>query len=226
MAGLVFHVINRGVRRARLFDQFGDYRAFLAIMRQAQERVPLRLLAYCLMPNHFHFILWPRLDDELPKFMGWLTLTHSKRWHAWRGSTGTGPVYQGRYKAIPVQEDQHFLTVCRYVECNPVRAGLVMRAEEWPWSSLHQRCADGQLVQLEAWPVPPPDNWLDMVNGPDAASELHRVRVAVVKGAPYGGEFWAGSIARRLDTTRSLRSSGRPRRIATPGVVFDDPSGL
>jgi putative transposase len=222
-AGFVFHVLNRGVRRARLFDQHGDYQAFLGVVREAQSRVPLRLLAYCVMPNHFHLVVWPSQDDQLAKFMGWMTLTHSKRWHVWRGTTGTGSVYQGRYKAIPIQADRHFLTVCRYVERNPLRAGLVTRAEDWPWSSLYQRCRNRNRVDLCPWPIPLPSDWVDHVNGSDA--DLDSVRSAVVRSAPFGGEFWVGLVARQLNLGAALRPGGRPIK-PTPGVVFDDPSGL
>ena len=100
------------------------------------------------MPNHFHLIVRPENDGDLARFMGWLTLTHSKRWHAWRETAGTGPVYQGRYKALAVEADEHFLMVCRYVERNPLRAGLVVHAEEWPWSSLFQRCKNRNRVTV------------------------------------------------------------------------------
>ncbi len=100
--GLVFHVLNRGVRRMRLFDRDGDYRDFLEIFSAAQRRTPMRCLAYCLMPNHFHLVLWPRHDGDLSQFMFWLTTAHSKRWHGCHGTSGTGHVYQGRFKSLPV----------------------------------------------------------------------------------------------------------------------------
>lgn len=80
----------------------------MRVFAQAQTQVPLRVLAYCVMPNHFHVVAWPSHDDELSEFMHWLTLTHSKRWHVYRGTNGTGSVYQGRFKAFPVQTDRHF----------------------------------------------------------------------------------------------------------------------
>ena len=89
-AGVVFHVLNRGVRRLRLFDEIGDYEAFVRVFQQAQTRVPIRCLSYCLMPNHFHLVLWPREDSDIFSFMSWLTLTHSKRWHRWRGTNYFG----------------------------------------------------------------------------------------------------------------------------------------
>jgi REP-associated tyrosine transposase len=163
--GIVYHVINRSVRRAPLLEEAGDYRALLDVLVEAQRRNPVRLLAYCLMPNHFHMVLWPLGDGDLSKFMHWFTMTHSKRWHAYRGTAGTGSVYQGRFKALPIEGELHFLTVCRYVEGNPLRAGLVSRAEHWPWSSLSQRCRNCITPVLETWPILPPEEWISLVNG-------------------------------------------------------------
>src|SRR5207244_11561664 len=115
-----------------------------------------RLLSYCLMPNHWHLMLWPREDDELTAFVRWLTHTHTMRWHAHYHTAGTGHLYQGRFKSFPVQTDEHFLTVCRYVERNALRARLVPRAEDWRWSCLWRRKHgdDKALALLSAWPEP------------------------------------------------------------------------
>ena len=90
------------------------------------------------MRNHGHLVVWPQEDDELYHFVGWLTLTHTQRWHAHRKSTGSGHLYQGRFKSFPVQDDDHFLPVRRYVERNALRANLVKRAEAWRLSSLYR----------------------------------------------------------------------------------------
>ncbi len=208
-AGLVFHVINRGVRRSVLFDGPGDYAAFLRILSESADRVPTRLLAYALMPNHWHLVLWPHRDDELTRYVGWATLTHACRWQCVHGTRGTGPVYQGRFKAIPVENDHHFLTVCRYVERNPLRAGLVSRAEDWPWSSAATRPA-GTRPALEPWPVPRPPGWLDIINESEPADSLERVQRAVSLSAPFGSVDWCNDTAQRLAWTTGRRRAGRP----------------
>lgn len=206
----MFHVLNRGVRRLALFDRPGDYRAFLQLVAEAQGRVPVRCLAYCLMPNHFHFVLWPKADGDLSRFMFWLTTTHSMRWHVWHGTSGTGHVYQGRFKALPVHHDAHFLRLCRYVERNALRSGLVPRAEAWPWSSLAQRCGARLPVDLAEWPVSRPPDWLEAIQV-DPVTETHEVRLAVRRNAPYGPADWQRRIAADLGLTKSLHPRGRPK---------------
>ncbi|HUF47470.1 MAG TPA: transposase [Vicinamibacterales bacterium] len=189
--GLILHVLNRGVRRMQLFATDADYRAFLAAMAEGQAREGLSLLAYCVMPNHFHLVVWPKEHGQLVRFMWWFQATHSKRWHQFRGSHGTGPVYQGRYKAIPVQDDHHFLTVCRYVERNPVRANLVRLADRWSWSSLSQRGGNCNVPHLDPWPVLQPDNWSELVNRPEGPDEIDRIRRCIKRSLPVGSDPWA-----------------------------------
>jgi putative transposase len=161
-----YHVLNRAVRRATLFDNASAYIEFEFTLWQALQHVPVRLLAYCAMPNHWHLIVWPTVEGDLPRFMHRLTTIHADRWHRRNGSTGTGPVYQGRYKGVEIETDEHLLTACRYVERNPLRAGLVTRAEHWRWCSLWRRyhqCDDGLLSR---WPIPVPADWVDALNVP------------------------------------------------------------
>ena len=133
--GLIYHVLNRANARLPIFEKDGDYEAFERILEQAVARTGTRLLSYALMPNHWHLVVNPVVDGELSRFTGWLTLTHTQRWHAYRHSTGQGHVYQGRFKSFPIQDDRHFITVCRSVERNALRANLVAKAQDWRWSS-------------------------------------------------------------------------------------------
>ena len=211
--GLIYHVLNRANARMQIFDDAEDYAAFERILEEAVERTPMRLLAYCLMPNHWHLVLWPEKDDQLSRFTGWLTLTHTQRWHAHRHSTGSGHVYQGRFKSFPVQDDEHFLTVCRYVERNALRANLVRRAEAWRWSSLYrwQRGTPKERSLLTAWPLARRPGWLDQVNTPQSEAELAALRRSIQRGRPYGAGDWSARIVRRLGLETTLRPRGRPR---------------
>jgi putative transposase len=207
-AGYVFHVLNRGAGRQTLFETDRDYDAFVGLVEQARQRVEMRVLAFCVMPNHWHLVLWPQTDDALSEYMRWLSVTHSQRWHAHRGTAGTGPVYQGRFKSFPVQEDQHFLAVCRYVERNALRANLCTRAELWKWSTAWAGRAGACPVTLSDWPVAKPMEWLRYLNEAQSEGELESIRHCVASGRPYGGNEWVKQTARTLGLEAALRGRG------------------
>jgi putative transposase len=216
-AGYVYHVLNRAVGRARIFDHPADYAAFEQVLRQAWERTGMRLLAYAMLPNHWHLVVWPEHDGLLSTYAQWLTVTHVRRWHAHHHTEGTGPVYQGRFKSFPVQADDHFLALCRYVERNALRANLVPRAEHWRWSSLWQRCQATGVPWFHAWPLPVPERWLEYVNQAETESELAALRRSVARGAPYGDERWQRQTAKALGLESALRPPGRPRKLKEAG---------
>ena len=186
------------------------------MLDEARERTGIRLLDYTLMPNHWHLVLWPETDDQVTAFMGWLTLTHTRRWHLAHSSVGGGHVYQGRFKSVPVQDDNHLLRLCRYVERNPLRAGLCERAEDWRWSSLWRRTSGDSAARemLSDWPVERPANWLEWVNGPQSEAELEALRHSLLRGRPYGDEAWVVKAAAALGLGSTLRLPGRPRKGA------------
>ncbi len=134
LAGGCYHLTNRGNNRAALFSDPSAYRSFLTLIAKAQERIPLAILACCVMPNHFHLVATASAASDISRWMHWLLTTHGQHFHLEHGTSGR--VWQGRYKAFLVQRDAHLLTVMRYVERNPLRAGLVGRSEQWPWGSL------------------------------------------------------------------------------------------
>jgi len=220
--GVVYHVLNRSVPGVTLFGRENDYLAFERVLAQAQERRPVRLLAYCLMPNHWHMVVWPLSDGDLSSFMWWLTLTHVQRWRAFRKTSGMGPLYRSRFKSFPVQSDGHLLTVCRYVERNPLRAGLVERAEDWPWSSLlwPKGVKREGGPTLSEWPVERPPQWTKWVNEPQTEQELQMLRISVARGRPLGDASWVGQVARRLGLEASLRRPGRPPKKIGDGSRF------
>lgn len=212
-ADLVFHVMNRGARRLGLFCSADEYAAFLDVLDEAVERSSMRLLDYVVMPNHWHLVVWPATGSDLAKFMAWATGVHVQRWHHARQSSGTGTIYQGRYKAIPVKDDRHLLTVCRYVERNPVRAGLVARAVDWPWSSASPRARECGPT-ISPWPVPRPESWPALIDTEQAPSELEGVRQAIRTTTPYGTPAWRDMVAARLRWRLGGRARGRPRKTA------------
>jgi putative transposase len=212
--GIVYHALNRANGRVTLFTKPQDYDAFLAIVRDTLAVVPTRLLAYIVMPNHFHLALWPRADGELSEFMRRLTVTHAMRWHAHRGSGGSGHVYQNRFKSFPCERDEHLLVLLRYVERNALRAGLVRRAEVWRWSSLWARLRGPPALSdmLSEWPIDAPRDWVELVNRPQTAAEEQALRRAIARSSPFGSDAWARRTATRLGLEWTLRPRGRPRK--------------
>jgi putative transposase len=216
--GGVYHVLNRRVARLPLFEDEGDFRAFEEVLAEACARRPgVRLLAYVLMGNHWHLLLWTARGKDLTPFMQWLTVTHMRRWHAHRGSTGEGPVYQGRFKSFPVQGDRHLLIVARYVERNALRAGLVRRAEDWAWSSLWRRTRavdTAWLTPTSRWPVPMPParEYLAWVNRAESLAELTALSRSLRRGAPFGDAAWTARTAKSLGLRSSLRDPWRPKK--------------
>jgi putative transposase len=216
---VIYHVLNRAVGRTTLFQSTDDYQRFESVLEETHERTGIRILSYCLMPDHWHLLLRPREDGELSEVMRWLTVTHTQRCHAAHGTSGTGPIYQGRFRSFPVQNNQHFLDVARYVEQNPLRARLIKRAQDWQWSSLWRRSQRDKylLWMLARWPVTRPTDWTRRVNRSFAAADLAVLRQSVNRGQPYGNSRWIKLTAERLDLESTLRPRGRPRiRPADP----------
>jgi putative transposase len=215
-AGVCYHVLNRGNGRQTIFHEAGDYDAFGRVLREGLSAYPgVDLFAWCLMPNHWHLVLCPRADDRvLGRLMGWVGVTHVRRNHEHYHTRGGGHLYQGRFKAFPVQpDDAHFLSVCRYVEANPRRARLVERAEDWPWTNRAARPRDEpDRPPVAAWPVDRPADWVERVNEPLPAELTADLRTSVNRGRPFGEADWVAATAERLGLTHTLRGPGRPRK--------------
>jgi putative transposase len=205
-------VLNRAVGRIRIFGKQRDFEAFEEVIGEAKQRMPMRVLAWCVLSNHWHFVLWPRRDGELSEFMRWLTVTHTQRWHAAHRTAGTGPLYQGRFKSFPIQEDDHLWAVLRYVERNPLRANMVEKAGEWRWSSLWHRLHGDEAGLLDEGPLPLPRRWRQHVERPQTEAEVEALPRSVVRGAPFGEGSWQKRTAKKLGLQSTLRPRGRPRK--------------
>jgi putative transposase len=200
----------------KMFRLDRDFEAFERIMLEAHQRHPIRILSYCVMSNHWHFVLWPDDDDDgqVTRFVRWLTHTHAMRWRVSHRTVGYGHLYQGRFKSFPVQTDQHLLTLCRYVERNPLSAGLVKRAERWRWSSLWARLhgSDQQKSILSPWPVDRGRDWTGLVNGPFTQTQREAVETSLKRGRPLGSTAWTREIVSRLDLAHTTAPEGRPSK--------------
>jgi putative transposase len=210
--GFVYHVVNRAAGRHILFETSADYAAFERLLSQAQNRIGMRILAYCLMRNHWHLLPWPADDGSLSTFMQWLTGTHARRWAVAHDAAGRGAVYQRRFKSMPVQSDHHLLTVWRYVERNPLRANLVNSAQDWHWSSLSPTRHGRKTPELTPPPIDLPPNWTDLVNTPHTAGEVESIRASIDSRAPFGDSQWSSAASEAI----VWRPHGRPKRGRTP----------
>lgn len=217
--GYCYHVLNRGNRRRQVFYKEADYSAFLTLMSEACLYQPMRILADCLMPNHFHFVLWPQGDKDISRWMHWLMTTHVRRYHRHYGSNGH--LWQGRFKAFPIEQDDHLLTVIRYVERNPLRANLVDDAAQWHWSSIGCPPHGVTGPSLHPGPMSRGSDWCDHVNRPLTEAELKAVRQSVVRGNPYGSSEWTQTTVARL----GLESTLRPPVAASSFLPFADSCG-
>lgn len=209
-----YHVINRANARLPIFFEEKDYVLFEDVLEEAKERFSMRILAYCLMPNHFHLVLYPKDDGDMGKFMQWLTLTHTQRWHQANNTKGTGHLYQGRYKSFLIQDNTHLLSAIRYVERNALRAKFVKKAENWKFGSLARRIsmdADKKKL-LSVWPILEPEDYLLSVNIPQAKEEEESIRVSVVRGKPFGSGEWVAKMIKKFGLETTVRPTGRPKK--------------
>jgi putative transposase len=223
VGGIVYHVLNRRVLRLPLFEDEGYYLAFEKVLLQAMQREDApELFTFCLMPNHWHLLLRPKANGDLPRWMQWLTVTHTHRWHSHHQTSGTGPVYQGRFKSFPVQEDEHFLTVARYVERNALQADLIPegRAEKWRWCSAWLRNTRSKRKQTDIeiklaglhadWPIDRPSNWNRILNTAMTDKEVQAIQHRIHRGNPMGDPHWTDRIVERLQLHSTVRPRGRP----------------
>ncbi len=221
---LIYHVINRGNNRQDVFETPADFAAFLKAIADLKSRKQFQLYAYCLMSNHIHLLIRPK-GDSISRIVQSLLVSHTQRYHKHHRSGGH--VWQGRFKSPVIQNDEHLLTVLRYIEANPLRAGLVKRAEEYPWSSyrVHASGEPDELIdplityeQLSPYPKIRQRQWAKKVHDPLDEATLEQVRRSNLTGLPFGNETWVNRLATKLQLNLTIRPRGRPRKAAPKPV--------
>ena len=213
-AGTIYHALNRGNARRDIFFKDEDYEAFERVVSEAMEKYPVDLISYQWMKNHWHMVLCPRENKAMSAFLGWVTMTHTQRYHAHYKTTGYGHVYQGRYKSFPVQDDEHFHVVCRYVERNALTAKIVQRAQDYRWGSLYNWNGGKSVIKISPWPVKRLPRWIERVNQPLTKKESDAVKHSIVRGSPFGQEQWVTKIAKQDGLESTLRPRGRPKKLS------------
>lgn len=215
LQGAAFHIMNRSVRKTILFEKDGDFEGFVAVILESLMKFRIEIISFQLMPNHWHFVVTCDRIEEISKWMHWVAGTHANRWNGAHGCRGSGSVYQGRFKAVPIQSGNSLIRVCRYVERNALRKGLVSAAENWDWSSLYSVRNNCDLIPLARWPILKPENWLEIVNSDEPPQELDELRLCIRRNQPIGDPDWQQAVAPFIGQT--MRQRGRiKKRVPTP----------
>ncbi len=211
----IYHVINRAVGRTQIFNKAKDYQLFEDLLLDAKEEFNMRILAYVMMPNHWHLLLRPREDGDLGIFMHRLTNKHTRQVHVQTKTIGHGPLYQGRYKSFLVDTDNYYFTLIKYIERNPVRAKLVNKCEDWKWGSAWRRINGEQPKQrlLNELPQALPENYQLRINTTEKEGESDQIRCCVNKGAPYGNDKWVDMMVKEYNLESTKRAGGRPKKL-------------
>jgi putative transposase len=173
--GSVIHAVNRGNEKRNLFESAEEFDEFLELLAITKAKRPLRITAYCLMRNHWHLVVWAAVRGDVSAFFHLLTTTHAMRRRKRTGTVGLGHVYQDRFKARPILSEAHYYNTLRYVEQNPLRAGIVSSATLWRWSSLHERLGAHRAL-LDGGPAPLPEDWSSLVDQHLPDSILDEIR--------------------------------------------------
>jgi len=217
VAGEVYHVINRANARSRIFANDGDFNAVIETLEETLKKIPIEIFSFCIMPNHWHFAVRPKCDGDIGRFFGRFSQTLTQSWHKYHQTVGTGHLFQGRFKSFLVQTDAYFFQLMKYIEANPLRAGLVLKAEEWQWSSLYLRLNNPQLAEniLAPWPVDMPSDYLQTVNQPLLKIYFYQIETSVVRGCPLGKNEWVKEKVDKYSLESTVRDPHRPKRQLT-----------
>jgi putative transposase len=217
--GLPHHVTQRGNGRRTVFHSDEDRRIYLRLLRECGERYGVRWWGYCLMTNHVHLVAVPTKENALANA---LRLAHSEyaRYANVKLRTN-GHFWQNRYYSCPLDQI-HQWTALAYVERNPVRAGIVSRAEDYAWSSAAARLSDNtsEFLDLAPWArFYSPERWRDILAmsiGEEA--ELERIREATRTGRPLGNPAFIQEVGLQIGRVLERRRAGRRPKYAVVGV--------
>jgi len=213
-----FHVLNRGNHRQQLFQTNDDYALFIDLLASASERLPVKVWGYCLMPNHWHVVIEVLRMADLSKWVHGICNRHVRQFHRHNPRLGGGHIYQGRYKSFPIQDESYLYNVLCYVEANPLRAKLVSRAQDWPWSSLSRAKVYDGLVEVARPKLAPWDrgeHWHETVNQPLSHASLDSMRQSVARGTPQGQPQWIADLTTKHGLEPTVRARGRPRKLVS-----------
>ncbi len=219
LPGYPHHVVHRGHYRQVVFARPSDYDRYLATLLEFKQLFGIKLYAYCLMTNHVHLLLAPSTTAGIGLLMKRLAGRHTRRRNHRDDRIGT--LWDGRYRSSLVQREDYLLACCRYIELNPVRAGIVYDPTEYPWSSCRYRLGP----DAAPWFDPDPcflamgdtakarrDAYRDFLASGTPDEQRRLIRDAVQRGQLTGNDRFGKDIARMLGRTVEQRGPGRPRK--------------
>jgi putative transposase len=160
------------------------------------------------------FIIVASGSGDLSAFMHWITTTHTVRYHLAYGTTGSGHISQGCFKIFPVQRNNYYLTLLKYIEANPVKASMVKDAAQWPWSSylLHIGAITNSPIEIYKSPITLPTDWHIMIHKNISRTKTELIATAIKRGRPLGDPKWVTKTTKALCIESSLSPRGRPRK--------------
>jgi putative transposase len=173
--GSVVHCVNRANDSRPLFETVSDYEDFLRLVSWAKARCPVRITAYCIMSNHWHFVFWVLTQGDVSKFLHRLTTTHAVSWRKRTRTVGEGHVYKDRFHDSRIFTESYYYNVVRYVEQNPLRAHLVHASRDWRWSSLQERLGEDRGI-IDEGPAALPDDWPKVVDAHLSDEAIEEIR--------------------------------------------------
>jgi putative transposase len=210
--GYPHHIIQRGNNREKVFLNYRDYEKYISFLLRYSEEKRATIFAYCLMPNHIHLLVKPFDGETLPKMMQGITLCYSKYFNSENGRTGR--LWECRYYSTVIDGDQYLWTVSKYIENNPVRAGVVKRSEDYPYSSAkaHILGKKDPLLKEPLFDKSELNEYRRFIRSGEDKKITEEIRKQTRLGKPLGGPEFLLTLSERLGCNLSFRPKGRPRK--------------
>ena len=206
----IYHIINRGNRREVVFHDNYDYEKFLKLLIESKEKYAIKIYAYCLMPNHFHLVIYTKYADSLSQGMHWIS-SSSVRYYNKRYNI-SGHLWQGRYKSFIVQEDSYLLVLLKYVEANPKRARIVKDCIDYKYSSANNRIKNNENLITDEIPILLPDDWYGYINSDEKITDIESIRNCINRQAPLDDKNWKYMVSKKYNLESTINPRGRPKK--------------
>jgi len=209
--GYPHHITQRGNNRSRVFFDEEDRRVYLKVLGHYSKEYGAEIWAYCLMDNHIHLLAVPRREDSLARGIGGTNLVYTQHINKKYGRSGR--LWQGRFYSCVVDKERYLWAVAKYIEGNPLRAGLVANVEDYRWSSARfHLLGEGGLLKCSDWlQESERGRYRDYIREPDR-EDLEAIRKATLAERPLGGKGFVRGLEQVLGRELTVRPRGRPRK--------------